>query len=120
MDVTDIPFNGERYGGVKDSAGNIWWIATHVKDVSLDECARGVEAFAARCGTANRVVFAKSSCHASIEIHAFRTPNRCRRTSQTVSVSVIKASPANFRLSSDRLAASSFPPPHASVTSTGT
>jgi PhnB protein len=44
MEVTDIPFNGERYGGVKDPTGNIWWIATHVKDVSLEECARRVEA----------------------------------------------------------------------------
>jgi PhnB protein len=44
MEVADIPFNGERYGGVKDPTGNIWWIATHVKDVSLEECARRVEA----------------------------------------------------------------------------
>jgi uncharacterized glyoxalase superfamily protein PhnB len=44
MKVTDIPFSGERYGGVKDPTGNIWWIATHVKDVSLEECARRVEA----------------------------------------------------------------------------
>ena len=44
MAVTDIPFNGERYGGVKDPLGNIWWIATHVKDVSLEECAQRVQA----------------------------------------------------------------------------
>jgi PhnB protein len=44
MEVTDIPFNGERYGGVKDPTGNIWWIATHIKDVSLEECAQRVEA----------------------------------------------------------------------------
>ena len=44
MPVTDIPFNGERYGGVKDPVGNVWWIATHVKDVSLEECERRVEA----------------------------------------------------------------------------
>ncbi len=44
IEVTDIPFNGERYGGVKDPLGNIWWIATHVKDVSLEETARRVEA----------------------------------------------------------------------------
>ena len=29
--------SGERYGGVKDPAGNIWWIATHVEDVSREE-----------------------------------------------------------------------------------
>ena len=29
--------SGERYGGVKDSCGNIWWIATHVEDVPPDE-----------------------------------------------------------------------------------
>jgi uncharacterized glyoxalase superfamily protein PhnB len=29
--------NGERYGGVKDPFGNIWWIATHVEDVPLEE-----------------------------------------------------------------------------------
>ena len=29
--------NGERYGGVKDPCGNIWWIATHVEDVPPDE-----------------------------------------------------------------------------------
>ena len=29
--------SGERYGGVKDPCGNIWWIATHVEDVLPDE-----------------------------------------------------------------------------------
>ena len=29
--------SGERYGGVKDPCGNIWWVATHVEDVPLDE-----------------------------------------------------------------------------------
>jgi len=29
--------NGERYGGVKDPCGNIWWIATHVEDVPPEE-----------------------------------------------------------------------------------
>jgi uncharacterized glyoxalase superfamily protein PhnB len=32
--------NGERYGGVKDPIGNIWWIATHVEDVPPEEEAR--------------------------------------------------------------------------------
>ena len=29
--------SGERYGGVQDPCGNIWWIATHVEDVSPEE-----------------------------------------------------------------------------------
>jgi PhnB protein len=29
--------SGERYGGVKDPCGNIWWVATHVDDVPPDE-----------------------------------------------------------------------------------
>jgi PhnB protein len=29
--------SGERYGGIKDPCGNIWWVATHVEDVSPDE-----------------------------------------------------------------------------------
>lgn len=29
--------SGERYGGVRDPCGNIWWIATHVEDVSAEE-----------------------------------------------------------------------------------
>jgi uncharacterized glyoxalase superfamily protein PhnB len=36
MEPTDQP-TGERYGGVKDTSGNIWWIATHIKDVSPKE-----------------------------------------------------------------------------------
>jgi len=31
-----LPF-GERYGGIKDPSGNIWWVATHVEDVPPDE-----------------------------------------------------------------------------------
>jgi uncharacterized glyoxalase superfamily protein PhnB len=29
--------SGERYGGVKDPCGNIWWVATHVEDVTPEE-----------------------------------------------------------------------------------
>lgn len=29
--------SGERYGGVKDPCGNIWWIATHVEDIPPEE-----------------------------------------------------------------------------------
>jgi uncharacterized glyoxalase superfamily protein PhnB len=29
--------SGERYGGIQDPSGNIWWVATHVDDVPPDE-----------------------------------------------------------------------------------
>jgi PhnB protein len=38
-------FYGDRHGGVKDPAGNIWWIATHQEDVPPDELARRAKAF---------------------------------------------------------------------------
>lgn len=34
--ISNLP-SGERYGGVKDASGNVWWIATHVEDVSDEE-----------------------------------------------------------------------------------
>ncbi len=33
-------FYGDRHGGVIDPAGNQWWIATHIEDVSPEELAR--------------------------------------------------------------------------------
>jgi uncharacterized glyoxalase superfamily protein PhnB len=30
-------FYGDRAGGVKDASGNIWWLATHIEDVSPKE-----------------------------------------------------------------------------------
>ncbi len=33
-------FYGDRSAGIKDSWGNIWWIATHVEDVSNEEIKR--------------------------------------------------------------------------------
>ncbi len=30
-------FYGDRSGGVKDAWGNVWWISTHVEDVSPEE-----------------------------------------------------------------------------------
>ena len=30
MPMTDKPHAGERYGGVRDPAGNIWWIGTTI------------------------------------------------------------------------------------------
>lgn len=43
MPPTDMSHAGERYGGVKDPSGNLWWVATHIEDVSLEEQARRVE-----------------------------------------------------------------------------
>lgn len=37
MEPTTMYHAGERYGGVRDPSGNIWWIATHVEDVSAEE-----------------------------------------------------------------------------------
>jgi PhnB protein len=37
-------FYGNREAGVKDAAGNIWWIATHIEDVSPEELQQRVEA----------------------------------------------------------------------------
>ena len=33
-------FYGDRSGGVRDSAGNVWWITTHVEDVPAEELER--------------------------------------------------------------------------------
>ena len=33
-------FYGDRSAGVQDPAGNFWWIATHVEDVSPEEMHR--------------------------------------------------------------------------------
>jgi PhnB protein len=37
-------FYGDRNAGVKDDSGNLWWIATHVEDVSAEEMKRRHEA----------------------------------------------------------------------------
>ena len=39
-------FYGDRHGGVRDVAGNLWWIATHQEDMSLQELRRRAEEFA--------------------------------------------------------------------------
>ncbi len=44
FEIRDLP-SGERYGGVKDPFGNIWWIATHVEDHSPEEQERRWRAF---------------------------------------------------------------------------
>jgi len=42
--VRDMP-SGERYGGVKDPCGNLWWVATHVADFSPEEQEKRWKAF---------------------------------------------------------------------------
>jgi PhnB protein len=36
-------FYGDRHGGVRDPSGNVWWIATHVEDVSQEELTKRAE-----------------------------------------------------------------------------
>ncbi len=36
----ETQFYGDRHGGVTDSQGNNWWIATHVEDVPPDDMER--------------------------------------------------------------------------------
>ena len=38
-------FYGDRSAGVKDSAGNRWWIHTHIEDVPPDEIKKRAEAW---------------------------------------------------------------------------
>ncbi len=40
-------FWGDRVATVRDFAGNKWWIATHIEDVSADELRRRAESMAA-------------------------------------------------------------------------
>ncbi|MFT3675291.1 MAG: hypothetical protein QM781_05290 [Chitinophagaceae bacterium] len=42
-EVKTMHHAGERYGCVKDFAGNIWWIASHVEDMDLEESKRRVK-----------------------------------------------------------------------------
>ncbi len=50
MEPTDMYHAGERYGGVKDSSGNLWWIATHIEDVTPEERAERVAELAKEHG----------------------------------------------------------------------
>jgi uncharacterized glyoxalase superfamily protein PhnB len=43
MEPTD-QFYGDRSAGVKDPAGNQWWIATHKEDLSPEELAKRAQA----------------------------------------------------------------------------
>ena len=44
MEPADM-FYGDRVGGVKDSSGNSWMVATHKEDVSLPELQKRADAF---------------------------------------------------------------------------
>ncbi|HLE38660.1 MAG TPA: VOC family protein [Acidimicrobiia bacterium] len=43
MEPTTMRHAGERYGAVTDPAGNVWWIATHLEDVDVEEESRRIE-----------------------------------------------------------------------------
>lgn len=40
----ETQFYGDRHGAVKDMCGNIWWVATHVEDVSQEEMQKRMQA----------------------------------------------------------------------------
>lgn len=44
FDVRDLP-SGERYSGVEDPCGNLWWIATHKADPTPEEEEKGWKEF---------------------------------------------------------------------------
>jgi PhnB protein len=41
-------FYGDRMAGVRDPVGNVWWIATHMEDVSEEEMAKRAQEGAAQ------------------------------------------------------------------------
>lgn len=43
FEPTTMTHAGERYGGVKDRNGNVWWIATHIEDVTPEEQAKRID-----------------------------------------------------------------------------
>lgn len=50
MEPATMPHAGDRYGGVRDPSGNVWWIATHVEDVSAEEMKRRIESLSWKQG----------------------------------------------------------------------
>lgn len=44
LSPVSVQFYGDRSGGFEDSAGNWWWVATHVEDVSPEEIRRRADA----------------------------------------------------------------------------
>jgi uncharacterized glyoxalase superfamily protein PhnB len=47
QEPADQPW-GDRAAGVRDPAGNFWWIATHTEDVSVQEIEKRMEAMMKR------------------------------------------------------------------------
>ena len=43
MEPMTMPHASERYGAVTDPSGNVWWIATHLEDVDVEEETRRIE-----------------------------------------------------------------------------
>ncbi len=43
VDELKDQFWGDRAGAVKDPFGNVWWVATHIEDVSMEELQRRLE-----------------------------------------------------------------------------
>lgn len=48
MEVTTMEHAGERYGGVFDPSGNLWWVSTGVEEVGWTEQQRRIDAIAAQ------------------------------------------------------------------------
>ena len=42
-------FYGDRNAGVRDFAGNSWWIGTHIEDVPHDEIMKRAEKYKGKC-----------------------------------------------------------------------
>ena len=43
LEPTTMYHAGERYAGIKDASGNLWWIATHVEDITAEEEERRIK-----------------------------------------------------------------------------
>ena len=48
MEVMTMDHAGERYGGVFDPCGNIWWVASRIEDVGWEEQQRRIDGIAAQ------------------------------------------------------------------------
>ena len=46
-------FYGDRHGGVKDPGGNVWWISTHIEDVSHEELKRRLDSWSDKAAAEN-------------------------------------------------------------------
>ena len=47
MPLADM-FWGDRYGSLTDPFGQVWGVATHLREMTPDEMRRGAEEFAAK------------------------------------------------------------------------